>query len=210
MRLHRSLNQTGLSLVELLVVVGIIALLAAIVLASMAESKRAAKSAVGISQLRQLGQAAAIYAEDRGGWPTSAKYLVESGAVPKELLDNPNDSTDVGLGNKALLAGYENGGRPNPTPYKNSYGGFLEWEISRIVQSKIEEQQGGWLVDLSSSKRTGFPESLLFSEGSYRRLRFDTAVVVRQHISIAQDGGTMRMPAMLFLDHAEQALSEIR
>lgn len=210
MRFHRSLNQAGLSLVELLVVIGIIALLMAIALASMAGGKGAAKSTVGISQMRQLGQAAAIYAEDRGGWPISARFLVDCGAVPKELLDNPNDSTDVGLGNTALLAGYENGGRPNPAPYKNSYGGYLEWEISRIVQSKIEEQPGGWLVDLSSSKRTGFPESLLFSEGSYRRLRYDTSVVVRQHFSIAQDGGTIRLPAMLFLDHAEQTLNEIR
>jgi hypothetical protein len=128
--------------------------------------------------------------------------------APKALLENPNDSTNVGLGNTAILSGYDGIRAPEPTAYKNSYGGFLEWEISPIIGARIFEAQGGWLVDLSPSQRTGDPRSLLFSEGAYQRLQFDTAVVLRRHFNFVKRGGPVRgnyrSAGMLFVDDFDE------
>lgn len=54
----------GFTLIELLVVIAIIAILAAILFPVFAQSKEAAKKAAGLSQMRQLGLAVQIYAND--------------------------------------------------------------------------------------------------------------------------------------------------
>ncbi|MBX3110851.1 MAG: prepilin-type N-terminal cleavage/methylation domain-containing protein [Fimbriimonadaceae bacterium] len=54
----------GFTLIELLVVIAIIAILAAILFPVFAQAKEAAKKAAGLSQMRQLGLAVQIYAED--------------------------------------------------------------------------------------------------------------------------------------------------
>lgn len=54
----------GFTLVEVLVVVGILALLAGLVLPSVASSRRAARKVQCVGNLRQLSQASLVYAED--------------------------------------------------------------------------------------------------------------------------------------------------
>jgi prepilin-type N-terminal cleavage/methylation domain-containing protein len=61
-------RRSGFTLVELLVVVGIIALLIGILLPALNKARERAKETVCGSNLRQVGQMLMIYANDNGGW----------------------------------------------------------------------------------------------------------------------------------------------
>src|SRR5215210_6923662 len=66
---HRRRRHSAFSLVELLVVIGIIALLISILLPVLNKARRAAEGAACLSNLRQIGHAVTMYRNESGNLP---------------------------------------------------------------------------------------------------------------------------------------------
>ena len=64
-------RRTGFTLIELLTVIAIIGILAAIIIPTVGKVRESAKSAACKSNLRQIGLAVTIYANERGFYPPS-------------------------------------------------------------------------------------------------------------------------------------------
>lgn len=97
----RRLTRHGFTLIELLVVVGVIAILISILMPALSAARAKARSAVCLSNLRQVGLALVAYAEDHNGVVPHGDHRVTEG-LPEtsatNLIWSSGASTRCGLG----------------------------------------------------------------------------------------------------------------
>lgn len=141
---------SGLTLVEILVVVAIVATLAAITFAALAASRERSKVAVDVQQMRQIGQAAAIYMEQFDKQPLSLRQLLGARGV-KSICRSPSDPFQEGM-LKRFLYGMPFDTRDNvrnlpPCTYIGlGDGGFVDRTFREVAS---DTPGAGWLVNLA-------------------------------------------------------------
>lgn len=201
----------GLTLVETLVVLAIIAVVAGLLLPVLAQARRKGYDADDLSRLRQLGAAGNIYHEQHGTWPYGTADLVASGMVPRELANLNGDKTAAGLANEVAEFRSKLGVKATglQVPYKNSPIGLREYRISAKNLNQFIETgaAGGWLLDFTTVKK-GVLADFMDATGNYRRLCFDGSVQTRTlkayDCSYKGTPSPCRMPETWFVDPDEE------
>jgi prepilin-type N-terminal cleavage/methylation domain-containing protein/prepilin-type processing-associated H-X9-DG protein len=124
-----SLPRRGFSLVELLVVIGIIALLIAILLPAMSHAREQSKQLVCLSNLRQMVIAANAYASTYGGYYPIAYYFDGSGTTTYSYCW---DLTTIAPGNlppQVVPGLLWDGPAPEKIQQCPSFDGASNWDV---------------------------------------------------------------------------------
>ena len=201
----------GVTLIEALAVLAVVAVLLAVLVPVLGASRRKAYATDDLSRLRQLGQAASLYQSTADRWPRGVPDLVNAGLVPKELGASTLDRSSVGIANE-LAASWGKDRRPstpNDVPYRLSFVGQREARINEEIVDRfiLTNPTGGWVVDLMQARKGNLPD-YSDAKGRYRRLQYDGAVGWRPFVNLeALDTprlGLARSSVTLFVEPSEE------
>lgn len=187
----RHSKSMGVTLVEILVVVAIVAVLAAILLPVYSRAKWSAYDTTNISNLKQIGLAGAMYADTHQiKAPLSLHPLVDEGSIPLNIIVSPNDGFTLGQGGYLREKVHVQTGSVGPKRYRFSYWGREELGINykNIDRSEPYYQLGqnrGWLLYFRETKT----DSSFIKDGApYFRLLIEGSVVKRVAVAYPLKG----------------------
>ena len=188
-RIMRSLKRnvcSGLTTVELLTVVAIVATTIAIVMPVLARAKLAGLESVEISQLRQIGQSKNIYSSDSNDGDCDLNDLIAASAIPKVLLSSPLDPDSKGRSNRIAIELVSVAGAPADysKAFRLSYVGAhtFGWPKGIVDKYLAEKPRRGWLLSYSRSvPKRGYETLFNGQRGQYLRLLLDGSVMHSSH-----------------------------
>jgi len=127
-------RQPAFTLIELLVVIAIIAILAAMLLPALSSAKAKAKGIQCVSNLRQLGLALTMYAQDFDSYPAGISSDNIYWVWPPKLRLYTSRSTDVKV--------FSCPAAPSASQWTVTFGSGLP-AMSGYYQDEVRLQQGG-------------------------------------------------------------------
>jgi prepilin-type processing-associated H-X9-DG protein/prepilin-type N-terminal cleavage/methylation domain-containing protein len=121
----------GFTLVELLVVIGIIALLISILLPALNKAKEAARMVNCLANLRSMAQAAILHANDHKG------YMPVAGAT---FVPSAPSCTPIGLhdANSQRYSYYTDGGQQRPMGLAGSFAKYVGQRVRTDSKANLE------------------------------------------------------------------------
>ena len=115
------------TLVEVLVVLAIVGLLAALLLPALSRARHSARRAACTSQLRQLGLAVHLYRQDHDEIPPHLSSLHPTHSADARLFVCPNDPAGAQYAGNDYVEGRKY------LPSGVSYEYFPQWDLIRLV-----------------------------------------------------------------------------
>jgi prepilin-type N-terminal cleavage/methylation domain-containing protein len=179
----------GLTLIEVLVVVAIVAIITAIISPSLIHAKKSAMGSVNTAQLRQAGVAHGIYVADFGEAFPDSRVLVNAGYLEEALLADPLDPTPSGWMNVLRDGPYPTiPSMGDPSAHFDSYWNVKETLGQLLIDRLMERDPNfGWLVAPYMTAATGVTDYWGPYVGTYKRLRFDGSAITRRHRTIPEE-----------------------
>jgi type IV pilus assembly protein PilA len=137
-------RQKGFSLIELLIVVAIILIIAAIAIPNLLRSRMAANEASAVGSLRTLNTALVTYSSTYGGFPDDMAWLAPPGG------GGPADANNADLVDEVLAAGTKSGYTFAYTPADvDGDGNNDTYEITADPVQRGTTGQRGFFTDQS-------------------------------------------------------------
>ncbi len=137
-------RRLGFTLIELLVVIAIIAILAAILFPVFAQAKNAAKGAVCLSNMKQVGLASRLYIGDYDDqWYAIARYSPLTGFAPQEMWIGYDNN------NGPLAGGYY--GTPIQPAINPIRPGVIDVYLKSEGIKKCPNQPGSWQLAIATN-----------------------------------------------------------
>jgi len=192
------------TLIEILAVIAIIGVLAAVLFPVMASARDRSYSAVEVNAMRQLGMARQLYIEATGSEPLSVRTLVQSKHFPVELAASPADPTREGRANELVdYMHLESTIAEGKLDFRSSI-----WTRATIgcqgdpIFERAVGTDRGWAV-MASRISAPRPGHLPFARGAYLRLLDDGSVRSKSLYTVKHLGADATSTLMLFLDFSE-------